>query len=172
MTVSDKPLAPTKRPERKAKTEATPPPIKKSTSKTAMIPLFVYGTLMQGFPLHSWIKDQTYVGKGQIEGYALVSLGPYPALVFTGSKSVVHGEYYLVDESVYAGLRDMEEKVGYTTLTVAGTFDDGAAKGSVFRAQAFVMWDVSKSEYFWDVEHVAGQKPAYYVNSYDPKKEI
>lgn len=55
--------------------------------------LFVYGTLMRGFPLHHLLTDQCeFVGAGTVTG-CLLDLGRYPGAV-PGDAGFVHGEVY------------------------------------------------------------------------------
>ena len=55
--------------------------------------LFVYGTLMRGFPLHALLEGGAdLVGAGEVAGL-LFDLGRYPAAVRHGG-GVVHGEVY------------------------------------------------------------------------------
>ena len=55
--------------------------------------LFVYGTLMQGFPLHPLLEGQTrFLGEGQVRA-RLFSLGSFPGAV-ADPKGVVLGEVY------------------------------------------------------------------------------
>ena len=58
--------------------------------------LFVYGTLMRGFPsLESWQGrvQAEFVGRGNIQG-RLYDLGEYPAVIRAGSEHLVRGEVY------------------------------------------------------------------------------
>lgn len=55
--------------------------------------LFVYGTLLQGFPLHGLLEGRTqFLGEGQIRG-RLYSFGPFPGAV-EDPKGIVVGEIY------------------------------------------------------------------------------
>lgn len=59
--------------------------------------LFVYGTLMGGFPLHCLLEGRAeYVGTGQVTA-RLLDLGAYPAAV-PAAHGVVHGELYRVSD--------------------------------------------------------------------------
>src|SRR5262245_3673759 len=54
---------------------------------------FVYGTLMQGFPLHRLIEGRAeYLGQGTVAA-RLIDLGAYPAAVADAHGAVV-GEVY------------------------------------------------------------------------------
>lgn len=55
--------------------------------------LFVYGTLMRGFPLHHLLTGQCeFVGTGTVKG-RLLDLGRYPGAV-PDEAGIVHGEVY------------------------------------------------------------------------------
>lgn len=55
--------------------------------------LFVYGTLMRGFPLHHLLTNQCeFVGAGTVNG-RLFDLGRYPGAV-PDEAGIVHGEVY------------------------------------------------------------------------------
>lgn len=176
MSTNSKPLAPTTRPKRgKAATTASPavvvntgPAPASTVSKAALIPVFVYGSLMQGHALHDWLKDQDFIAVCKIDGYALVSLGPYPALVAVEPTTCsVAGEYYLVSEDCFTKLKDMEEAAGYKTVNVSGTFDKGGGK---FTARAFLMWDLKPGTYSWEaVTH--NNKDYRYVGYTPPRKD-
>ena len=57
--------------------------------------LFVYGTLMRGFPLHHLLNDQCeFVGTGTVDG-RLLDLGHYPGAI-PEEPGTVHGEVYRV----------------------------------------------------------------------------
>lgn len=92
-------------------------------SAKRQVRVFVYGTLMGGYPLHdSWMKDSTFVGESTILGYTLLDLGPYPALLKVVdpidktpiTSFAVKGEVYLMPEKSFAALAAMETRVGYT----------------------------------------------------------
>ena len=55
--------------------------------------LFVYGTLMRGFPLHALLEGRTdSVGEGEVAGL-LFDLGRYPAALRDGG-GLIRGEVY------------------------------------------------------------------------------
>ncbi|MBI1894741.1 MAG: gamma-glutamylcyclotransferase [Candidatus Rokubacteria bacterium] len=59
--------------------------------------LFVYGTLMQGFPLHHLLEGRAeFLGEGQIKA-RLFSLGGFPGAV-EDPRGVVVGEVYQSEE--------------------------------------------------------------------------
>jgi gamma-glutamylaminecyclotransferase len=61
--------------------------------------LFVYGSLKRGFRHHSELAGADFLAEARtVPGYTLISLGPYPALIVSGSDLVV-GELYRVTQS-------------------------------------------------------------------------
>jgi gamma-glutamylcyclotransferase (GGCT)/AIG2-like uncharacterized protein YtfP len=59
--------------------------------------LFVYGTLMRGFPLHALLAGRAeFVGDGEVAGL-LFDLGRYPAAL-RGGGGVIRGEVYRVKD--------------------------------------------------------------------------
>ena len=63
----------------------------------AELPLFVYGTLMRGFPLHALLAGRAdSVGDGEVAGL-LFDLGRYPAALRDGC-GVIRGEVYRVKD--------------------------------------------------------------------------
>jgi gamma-glutamylcyclotransferase (GGCT)/AIG2-like uncharacterized protein YtfP len=70
--------------------------------------LFVYGTLMRGFPLHRLLEGRAeYLGPGQVVA-RLVDLGAYPAAIRDGH-GIVHGEVYKVnDQALWLSLDSAE----------------------------------------------------------------
>lgn len=62
-------------------------------------PLFVYGTLKRGFPLHSVLQGQVYCGEVWTEACGrLFDCGDWPALVEHPDAISIHGELYQVTE--------------------------------------------------------------------------
>lgn len=60
--------------------------------------LFVYGTLMRGFPLHALIEGRVdFVGEGEVAGL-LFDLGRYPAALRNGA-ALIRGEVYRLTDS-------------------------------------------------------------------------
>jgi gamma-glutamylcyclotransferase (GGCT)/AIG2-like uncharacterized protein YtfP len=60
--------------------------------------LFVYGTLMRGFPLHALIEGRAdFVGEGEVAGL-LFDLGRYPAALRNGA-ALIRGEVYRLTDS-------------------------------------------------------------------------
>jgi gamma-glutamylcyclotransferase (GGCT)/AIG2-like uncharacterized protein YtfP len=74
--------------------------------------VFVYGTLMKGFPLHHRLRNGMYLGQATLEGYEMYAVGGggYPAIV--PGTGTVHGELYEVDEGTLYSL-DLVEGEGY-----------------------------------------------------------
>jgi gamma-glutamylcyclotransferase (GGCT)/AIG2-like uncharacterized protein YtfP len=70
--------------------------------------LFVYGTLMRGFPLHALLEGRAdSVGEGQVPGL-LFDLGRYPAALRHGGGRI-HGEVYrLHDPGLWRVLDSVE----------------------------------------------------------------
>ncbi len=70
--------------------------------------LFVYGTLMRGFPLHALLADcADSVGAGEVAGL-LFDLGHYPAALRDGG-GVIRGEVYrLKDPGLWPALDSAE----------------------------------------------------------------
>ena len=70
--------------------------------------LFVYGTLMRGFPLHGLLDGRTeYLGDGEVQGL-LFDLGSYPAAV-RGDGGPIRGEVYrLADPGLWVTLDSAE----------------------------------------------------------------
>jgi gamma-glutamylcyclotransferase (GGCT)/AIG2-like uncharacterized protein YtfP len=79
-------------------------------SDAEMVTLFVYGTLMRGGVRHRLLAGQRFLGVGRTRaGYALVDLGPYPALVRRDDEiGSVHGELYEVASSRVSRLDEEE----------------------------------------------------------------
>ena len=70
--------------------------------------LFVYGTLMRGFPLHALLEGRAdSLGDGEVAGL-LFDLGRYPA-ARRGGGGVVRGEVYrLKDQALWRALDSAE----------------------------------------------------------------
>jgi gamma-glutamylcyclotransferase (GGCT)/AIG2-like uncharacterized protein YtfP len=74
--------------------------------------LFVYGSLMRGQSNHDQLAAGRYLGEAATApGYALVDLGPYPAMLRTGTGRV-HGELYEIDDVLLARLDEFEDVHG------------------------------------------------------------
>jgi gamma-glutamylaminecyclotransferase len=69
--------------------------------------LFVYGSLKRGYVHHAELSGARFLGEAVTEPkYELVSLGPYPGLVF--GRSIVYGELYALGATALLGLDDFE----------------------------------------------------------------
>lgn len=114
--------------KRPSQTPAAAPPEPSSTDL-----LFVYGTLMRGFPLHHVLAGGTAcVGAGWIQG-RLVDLGAYPAAV-SDAGARVHGELYRVTRAALWRVLDYAEGPQYDRRQTTVRLDGGGA------ASAFVYW--------------------------------
>jgi gamma-glutamylcyclotransferase (GGCT)/AIG2-like uncharacterized protein YtfP len=69
--------------------------------------MFVYGSLMRGLDLHSYMAGATFVGVGRTKG-TLVALGRYPGFI-DGAGDVVGEIYHLEDGAQLEALDDLEE---------------------------------------------------------------
>jgi gamma-glutamylaminecyclotransferase len=70
--------------------------------------LFTYGTLRRGEPNHPLLVRARFLGEAATPPrYALVDLGPFPAMIAGGQTAVV-GEVYAVDETTLARLDILE----------------------------------------------------------------
>jgi len=95
--------------------------------------LFVYGTLMRGFPLHHVLATGAeWVGAGSIAG-RLVDLGQYPAAVPDGAGRA-QGEVYRVACPDLWRVLDYAEGPQYDRRETAVRLADGRT------ASAFVYW--------------------------------
>ena len=72
--------------------------------------VFVYGTLMKGMRNHYYLKDSTYLGIDEIEGYTMYNIGSYPGIVKGSDK--IKGEVYEVTQETL-DLMDALEGEGY-----------------------------------------------------------
>lgn len=86
-----------------------------------LTPLFVYGSLRRGRSNHEELRGASFLGEARTrEGYALVRIGDYPALV-AGGESVA-GELYAVDD---AGLGQLDAFEGDAYERAVIELDDG-----------------------------------------------
>lgn len=120
--------------------------------KKTYVPVFVYGTLKEGFPLNAhWMDGAKKVGTDALTGYVLVSFGVYPimgklhpAVVTTDGAAFdccVLGEVWQVPIDTFNAVKEMEEAAGYRCDTVVT--DSGQ------RVNAFVYFDVVDGAYSW-----------------------
>jgi len=73
-----------------------------------MTQVFVYGSLKRGCYNHPLIAPATFLGEGLVRGYAMYSLGSFPAIVAGDAEDVVHGELYEVDKETLNSLDALE----------------------------------------------------------------
>ena len=83
-----------------------------------MSKLFVYGTLKQHQPNFRIIKNGVFCGVGKLDksnGYRMVSLGAFPALIPASSDQSqhIHGEIWDIDEEQFKNVEYLE---GYPTF--------------------------------------------------------
>lgn len=126
--------------------------------KKKLVPLFVYGTLKRGFPLHEWVEDQKFITNCIVDGYTLLSLGAYPALVKvngTDGDYSVAGELWMMDPVRFSQLRKMEERVGYVTEDVKVLYE------GEYIAKAFVFADIKAGTVKWEQQAVKGREKMY-----------
>lgn len=132
----------------------------KNKQAPKLVPVFVYGTLKRGFPLHEWVEDQKFVSECQILDYTLISLGAYPALVkvegITSSCGVA-GELWRIDEGRFNQLRKMEERVGYQTVDVQAHVGEEVP----VPAKAFVFATIKSGSVKWEQQAVKGREKMY-----------
>ena len=88
--------------------------------------VFVYGSLMRGLPLHGALAEAQYLGEGELFGFRLYDLGPYPGIRATPNEGVILGELYAVSQ---ADLRRLDAIEGeghlYRRTEVATLSEDG-----------------------------------------------
>ena len=80
--------------------------------------IFVYGTLKQHQPNFGIIKGGIFCGVGKLgkgNGYRMVSLGAFPALIPASydQSQVIHGEIWDIDEEQFKNVEYLE---GYPTF--------------------------------------------------------
>ena len=85
-----------------------------------MVKAFVYGILKsKGRAFHS--SQCTDVKKATIKGYMMLSIGSFPACVYTGEdKDVVHGEVHTYPDDIFTESFDRIE--GYDEDTHSGMY--------------------------------------------------
>ena len=90
-------------------------------------PVFVYGSLMHGLPLHPALEGCPYLGEAELFGFTLYDLGPFPGIRQTDTHGVVPGELYAVS---LADLKRLDAIEGeghlYRRTRVATLGADGA----------------------------------------------
>lgn len=109
------------------KVEEAPASEEQSTaSKKDMRLLFVYGTLKRGHRLEAWLSGQSLIGLASVDDAALIDFGPYPAMIAPVPGHKVQGELYLVDNTRYKALTDMEVAAGYSVSLISAKVLAGA----------------------------------------------
>jgi gamma-glutamylcyclotransferase (GGCT)/AIG2-like uncharacterized protein YtfP len=100
-----------------------------------VIRVFVYGSLLRGEASHHVIERASFVGVARTaSSYALIDLGPYPALLRHGSDAI-EGELYELAEDVLAAVDDFEgHPVLYRRDAVA--LEDGTVADAYFFERA------------------------------------
>ncbi len=97
--------------------------------------LFVYGTLMRGFPLHALLEGRAeLVGEGLAAGL-LFDLGRYPAAL-PSRDGLIHGEVYRLKDSALWRALDSAEGSQYHRLEV------GVRMAAGGRVTACIYWYV------------------------------
>jgi gamma-glutamylcyclotransferase (GGCT)/AIG2-like uncharacterized protein YtfP len=98
--------------------------------------LFVYGTLMRGFPLHRLLEGPAaYAGNGEVTGL-LFDLGRYPAAL-RDSCGTIHGELYRVGDPGLWRTLDSAEGSQYHRRQVGVRVAGGR------RVTAYIYWYVA-----------------------------
>lgn len=141
--MTTKPKAPSVGDITGTKVEEAPASEEQSTaSKKDMRLLFVYGTLKRGHRLEAWLSGQPFVGVAEVSDATLIDLGPFPAMIAPVPGHKVKGEVYLVDNSRYKSLTDMEVAAGYSVAMVSAKILSGTTvagmEGNSVGAYAYV----------------------------------
>jgi gamma-glutamylcyclotransferase (GGCT)/AIG2-like uncharacterized protein YtfP len=89
-------------------------------SKPSTFLLFVYGTLKRGGCRHGPLACQRFRGETRTRPrYALYDLGAYPGLTASGDAGQsVHGEVYVVEDSLLSWLDTVEGAPGWFKRTL------------------------------------------------------
>lgn len=103
------------------------------------MPVFVYGTLMEGMANAGRLRGCAHLGAGRVDGYAPYDLGEFPGMRPSDEGGCVLGEVRLVDARV---LKDLDELEGNGSLyrriavdvCLQGAFSKG---GGTCRAWAY-----------------------------------
>ena len=94
--------------------------------------IFVYGTLMQGQRAHHLMAGAHYIGKGQLNDFAMYHLGRYPGIIPCPGE-VTFGEVYSVSDEMISQM-DGYEREGdlYLRKTVTIQMEDGDIQSQVY----------------------------------------
>jgi gamma-glutamylcyclotransferase (GGCT)/AIG2-like uncharacterized protein YtfP len=97
--------------------------------------LFVYGTLMRGFPLHALLEGRaTYLGEATTPGL-LLDLGSYPAALKSATGKIRGEVYLLADPDLWRALDSAEGSQYHREQA-------GIEQASGGRVEAYVYWYV------------------------------
>lgn len=97
--------------------------------------LFVYGTLMRGFPLHALLEGRaTYLGEATTPGL-LLDLGSYPAALKSATGKIRGEVYLLADPGLWRALDSAEGSQYHREQA-------GIEQASGGRVEAYVYWYV------------------------------
>ena len=97
--------------------------------------LFVYGTLMRGFPLHALLEGRaTYLGEATTPGL-LLDLGSYPAALKSATGKIRGEVYLLADPGLWRALDSAEGSQYHRE-------QDGIEQASGGWVEAYVYWYV------------------------------
>ena len=96
-------------------------------------PAFVYGTLMKGERAEHLLAEAVYMGRCQLQDYAMYHLGRYPGIKpYPGKR--VYGELYLIRPEMVQMLDEYEEEGSlYDRKTVTVWLE-----GKPVQAQAYI----------------------------------
>ena len=96
--------------------------------------VFVYGTLKQGHHNNRALGNSRFVGNATLSGFAMYSLGAFPACCRDASAAPVHGEVYECNNAAMVRLDQLE---GCPTLYVRQRFTltDGTRAWVYFMGQ-------------------------------------
>jgi gamma-glutamylcyclotransferase (GGCT)/AIG2-like uncharacterized protein YtfP len=92
-----------------------------------LLPVFVYGSLLEGLHNHPRLNGAAAAGRGRTaeERFQMIDLGAFPAVSRGGIDPVV-GELYWVDEKTLAGLDRLEgHPHAYRREPLRVVLDDG-----------------------------------------------
>ena len=88
--------------------------------------LFIYGTLLRGRSNYdAYLSDSPYLGKAELDGYALYDLGNYPGMIPCPGE-LVRGELYEINPDTIKRIDQLEgEGELYLRKTVSVRYDNG-----------------------------------------------
>lgn len=98
--------------------------------------VFVYGSLMRGYGNHGLLTESTFIRRASIAGYALHSLGSFPAAIpDDGNGSVLYGEVYSVNDATLARLDRLEGHPTFYERQVVETESGSQVSMYVYQGQ-------------------------------------